>query len=108
MEITIEELKKGDEILVLGQAPKYIKILEEPKLGTVKKYFREPGYKTVRCRINIKEIIVTRNRWNTTARQYIPTPLKEKTYILDSPEETDKVIRIDLNYKRLWLVKREI
>lgn len=113
MEIKVKDLLKGDEIIILGQSPKYVKVLEDPKDFTgTKKWNPNPGtvlQQTVRCHINVKVMTVIRNRWDYKTKTYIPTPQQEKTHILETPIEGEGIIKkIDLNYHRLWLVKREI
>jgi len=113
MEIKVEDIIKGDEIIILGQSPKYIKVLETPKVyvGT-KKWNLRPGdtlYQTIRCHINVQILTVMRNRWMYQSKSYVPTPYQEKTYVLETPKEGEGIIKkLDLNYHRLWLVKREL
>lgn len=112
MEIKVADLLKGDEILILGQASKYVKILEDIKEKGPAKYHHTPGYilqHNVRCHINVQVLTVMRSRWDYKTKTYIPTPQQLKTYVLETPKEGEGIIKkLDLNYHRLWLVKREI
>jgi len=112
MEIKVVDLEKGDEILILGQSPKYVKILETPKHYTgTKKWKQNPNdilCETVRCHINVDILPITRNRWDWKTKSYIPKIEQIKTHILETPVEGKGLIKkIDLNYHRLWLVKKE-
>ena len=109
MEIRVEDLQKGDEIIMLGQSPKYVKLLEEPKeKGPCKWRVNKMLQHTIRCQINVKVSSVTRNRWDYQSRTYKPQVCMEKEHILDTPIQGQGIIKkVDLNSHRLWLVKRE-
>lgn len=103
MQIKIEDLQVGDEILFPANGSKMIraKVLEEPQLSSVQpNWFSYRGlkrYKTVKCAIHLEEKeIVFSPRYTK----------KIKTYHLDGEYNTKK--RIDLSGKEsIWLLKRD-
>lgn len=108
MEVKIEDLEIGDEIIILGQVSKYVKILETPQVGIPFAWNNTIRFKNVRCRMKLKLTPITRNRWDPVNRVYGPKLEYDKTYILESPEDTDETKKVDLNWKRLWLVKKKL
>jgi len=82
MRVTIENLKKGDEVLVNGHNFRYLKLLREPKKRTKPNiYHGINGYKTIKC-----------------LEQYEP---------LGGSPKFNKEIYYDFNCGHIWLVKRE-
>ena len=110
MEIKVEDLSKGDEVIMLGQSPKYVKILEDPKeKGPCKWRTNKILQHTIRCHINVRVSPITRSRWDYASRTYKPTVFMEKEHVLDTPIQGEGIIKkVDLNNNRLWLVKREL
>lgn len=110
MEIKVENLLKGDEVIILGQSPKYVKLLEDPKeKGPCKWRANKILQHTIRCHINVDIVEVTVSRWDYKSRTHKPMIVLQKTHILETPIEGGGIIKkIDLNDHRLWLVKREM
>jgi len=108
-EITIEELQPGDEILTLTQQGKYLKVLETPRRSKVP-YTWRPGsdrYISVRCKVNITCIPKQGTRYDRVTKSYVTYTYDDKEYNIKAPEENSPVEKVDLNFKKLWLVKRE-
>lgn len=94
-EIQIEDLIVGDEILISSNG-KFIrgKVMVRPA-----KRKDSDSYKAVKCEIGVITKVKTSMYSGTTYTW------KYKTYIIDGSEyNTTKFI--DLNYKQLWLIKR--
>lgn len=87
-EITIEELQKGDEVIIHGSGClRYVKLLQP-----------------------FKDVIKT----NTWGRKYYPSikcSWKQQKSWKDRPKlngkDHDKTGYIDFNHRNIWLVKRE-
>lgn len=107
MIVNIEDLEVGDEILIgSGMALKWLKILRKPMLGK-KKHYRTSAllYKSVYCSGNITEqpysrswtdsIGLTHTR-NWTLKEWMPTG-----------EDHNVQKYINLNYRTIWLIKKE-
>lgn len=103
MQIKIEDLKVGDEILFPTNGSKMIraKVLEEPQLSSTQStWFSHRGlkkYKSIKCAIHCEEKeIVFSQRWRKTL----------KIYHLDGEYNAKK--KIDLSGKEnIWLLKRD-
>ena len=110
MEIKVEDLVKGDEVIILGQSPKYVKLLEDPKeKGPCKWRVNTILQHTIRCHINVNVSPVTRSKWHYQSRTYKPMICMEKIHLLETPVKGQGIIKkIDLNNHRLWLVRREL
>lgn len=111
MEIKVEEIRQGDEIIILGAAPKYVKVLEDAVLDPVKTTsYKRNVCKTLKCHINEERKQVMVNRWvhDPVQNKYVsrPTPTFKRTYGLDTPTSEHPKKRINLNHHRLWLVNR--
>lgn len=109
-EITIEELEIGDEIITLTQQPKYLKVLEIPRKSKVGWSWR-PGidrYISVRCKVNLTKTSRQTTKYDRKAHGYFPTIVYDKNYNIKAPEEDSPIEKFDLNWKKIWLVKREI
>jgi hypothetical protein len=108
-EITIEELQIGDEILILSQQPKYLKVVELPRKSKVGWQWR-PGidrYIAVKCRVNVNVVPRQSTKWCSVAKASIPHTYNVKNYNIKAPEEDSPIEKFDLNWKQIWLVKRE-
>jgi hypothetical protein len=108
-EITIEELHPGDEILTLTQQPKYLKVLEVPRKSKVP-YTWITGidrYIAVKCRVNVNVVPIQRTKWCYKTKASIPYTYYNKDYNIKAPEEDSPIEKFDLNFKQIWLVKRE-
>jgi hypothetical protein len=105
--IKIEDLEIGDEILTLTQQPKYLKVMEVPRKSKVAYKWR-PGvdrYINVKCKVNVDITQRQGTKWRNG--QTIPYTYKIKSYKIEAPEEDSPVEKFDLNFKQIWLVKRE-
>jgi hypothetical protein len=109
-EITIEELQPGDEILTLTQQGKYLKVLETPRKSKVPYTWRTgvDRYVSVRCKVNITCTPKQGTKYDRKTGKYIPYTYEVKEYNIMAPEDNSPVEKFDLNFKKLWLVKREI
>ena len=108
-EITIEELEIGDEILTLTQQPKYLKVLETPRKSKVGWSWR-PGidrYIAVRCKVNMTSVAKQSTKYDYKTKTSIPYTYFDKNYNIKAPEEDSPIEKFNLNWKTIWLVKRE-
>ena len=108
--INIEELEIGDEILTLTQQPKYLKLVEVPrKSKTVHRW--QPlvdRYISVKCRVNVDITQRQGTKWDSVLRKSVPYTYDMKSYKIEAPEQDSPIEKFDLNFKQIWLVKREI
>lgn len=107
--IKIEDLEIGDEILTLTQQPKYLKVVEVPRRSKVP-YQWKPAvdrYINVKCKVNVDITQKQATRWDSVLRQSVPYSYDIKKYKIEAPEEDSPVEKFDLNFKEIWLVKRE-
>ena len=107
--IKIEDLEIGDEILTLTQQPKYLKVVEVPrKSKTIFKWRPlEDRYINVKCKVNVDITQRQGQKWDNVLRQSVPYSYDIKKYKIEAPEEDSPVEKFDLNFKEIWLVKRE-
>lgn len=108
-EITIEELQPGDEILTLTQQPKYLKVLEVPRKSKVPYTWRTgiDRYIAVKCRVNVDLTSRQANRYDYKTNSFVMKTVYDKNYNIKAPEEDSPIEKFDLNFKQMWLVKRE-
>ena len=108
-EITIEELQPGDEILTLTQQPKYLKVLETPRKSKVGWQWRtgRDRYIAVKCRVNVDITAKQSTKYCYKTKSTIPYTYHDKNYNIKAPEEDSPIEKFDLNFKQIWLVKRE-
>jgi hypothetical protein len=105
MEIKIEDLKIGDEILLCGQNTKYLKVLELPRLDESKSWTPTvPRYKAIKCQSNVESVPYNSYDWSSGSR----TPIIKyaKKYKLEPPYDTSPVARFDMNGNKIWLIHR--
>jgi len=96
MKVTVDQLEEGDEIILSGCDLYYAKVVRKPLLRKgVTKHWRtgNPIYKAVKLMIGREE--------HTS-----PSGYKYTTIVCDPTNLNSSVFR-DLNYKEIWLVKRE-
>lgn len=107
--IKIEDLEIGDEILTLTQQPKYLKVMEVPrKSKTIFKWRPlEDRYISVKCKVNVDITQRQATKYDYILKQSVPYSYDVKKYKLEAPEEDSPVEKFDLNFKEIWLVKRE-
>lgn len=88
-EITIEELEKGDEVIIHGNGYiRYVKLLRPLKKANKPNYRGDIPYSSVKCSF-----------------VHIPYSWDKKGTL--TGEGHNKEGYIDFNYKNIWLVKRE-
>ena len=108
-EITIEELQIGDEILTLTQQPKYLKVLELPRKSKVPYKWRQgiDRYIAVKCRVNVDITSRQGTKYCYKTKGTVPYTYYNKDYNIKAPTEDNTIEKFDLNFKQIWLVKRE-
>jgi hypothetical protein len=102
--IEIENLQVGDEIIISCQSFfKYLKVLTPPVLGNKKAYrTNKPLYKNVRCTTRQEEVVA----YSYTNGQGQVINRMDKKWIV-TPKDHNIRISQDLNFRQIWLVKRE-
>jgi len=101
--IEIQDLEVGDEIMISCQAHfKYLRVVRAPRLSKIKVHWstKQPMYENVRCTTR-QELVTTTNTWNGTS--YTRTHKEWKV----TPEDHNLTTSVDLNYRQIWLVRRE-
>lgn len=104
--IKIEDLQIGDEILTLTQQPKYLNVMEVPRKSKTG-YTWRPGvdrYISVRCKVNVDITQRQGTKWKDG--KIFPYTYDIKRYKIEAPEEDSPIEKFDLNFKEIWLVKR--
>ena len=108
--INIEDLQIGDEILTLTQQAKYLKVMEIPRKSKVP-YKWGPittdRYIAVKCKVNVDVTQKQGQTWDSILRQSVTYTYDVKKYKIKAPEENSPIEKFDLNFKEIWLVKRE-
>ena len=107
--INIEDLEIGDEILTLTQQGKYLKVMEVPRRSKTV-YQWQPlvdRYINVKCKVNVGITQINSTRYDYVLQQSVPYSYDIKKYKIEAPEEDSPIEKFDLNFKELWLVKRE-
>ena len=64
-------------------------------------------YINVKCKVNVAITQISSNRYDYVLRQSVPYSYDVKKYKIEPPEEYSPVEKFDLNFKEIWLVKRE-
>jgi len=103
--IEIQDLQVGDEIMISCQSYfKYLRVLTPPTLSKTRVHWhtKQPMYGNIRCTTRQEQVV----RYSYTDRNGNTVNRVEKTWI---PSAEDHNIRVsqDLNYRQIWLVKRE-
>ena len=89
MKVEVKDLKIGDEVILpAGRGFRFLKVLKEPEPRSV-----GSTYKSVRCSANIE---IHSNNYTYTWKEW------HKTF-----EGHNTRISVDMNYKDVWLVKRD-
>ena len=89
-EITIDELQKGDEVIIHGNGGiQYVKILRPMKLAKNTNYRGDTYYSRVKCSFKEHDV----RSWDRIGTLTGEGHTKEKY--------------VDFNYRNIWLVKRE-
>ncbi len=106
MEITIDKLEPGDEIITCsGSKLFYLCVKEYPRLSKtrIQWHTKNPLYVAIKCSLHIDKKIKSWQNWQGGVSQY-----ETKDYLLSSPEMHNTTKRFDLNDKKIWLVKNII
>jgi hypothetical protein len=106
--INIEDLQIGDEILTLTQQPKYLRVMEIPRKSKVP-YTWGPiteRYIAVKCKVNVDVTQRQGQTWDNVLKKGVPYTYDVKKYKIEAPKEDSPVEKFDLNFKEIWLVKR--
>lgn len=96
MNVKVEDLKEGDEIIVSANSDlKYLRLLRNPQVrkGATHWHTGGPVYKSVKC--SLRRDLITSSRGYSWKR------------IICTPEEHNDTIYQDLNGRAIWLVKRK-
>lgn len=103
MLIEIKDLIIGDEIIVSSNSQlKYLRVLRLPSISKViNRWGNSPLYKSVKCSARQEEV-----NYNYTGKSGNTRSWKRKQYIC-TPEEHNIEIYQNLNWKSIWLIKRE-
>ena len=107
MIIETEQLQVGDEILVLSQQPRYLKIIEPLRESKAKGWNNKKRFIAVKCLVNVTITPMNSSRWDYKTQSSVPYTYNNKVYELTPPDNNSIIEKFDLNYKQLWLVKRE-
>ena len=100
MEIKIEDLRQGDEVLIgSSMGLKKVKILRPLKMSKKKNWRGHDHYSKVMCAMN--ESI---NTFQIPGRSYNYT---EKITSLADDVDYNVQRYVDFNYRNIWLLKRE-
>lgn len=107
--INIEDIEIGDEILTLTQQSKYLKVMELPRKSKVPYAWRTDvdRYVAVKCKVNLTLVQKYGYKWDGTLKKSINCQYDDKVYNMEAPREDSPVEKFDLNFKPIWLVKRE-
>ena len=98
MLITVKDLKVGDEILIpCHSSLRYLRVLREPRL----KRKSQNQYRAVYCSASVVETPHTHTWANGTTKTWTVKAYK------CSAEGHNKEMYQNLNYKTIWLIKRE-
>ena len=103
MEIKIEDLEEGDEILIACQSHmKYLRIVRKPALGKSLHWkTQQPLYKAVKVSSNQTVNVVNYIGWNS-----VPYTRTEKKWLL-IPENHNIEFFQNLSDKTIWLIKHK-
>ena len=103
MEIDVTQLQMGDEFLYSVQGTiaraKVIRPVVPKKVQPTYRINNKVYYKSVKCKVAIKETSYTTN-WNNRQRTFT-----KKEYCASDNYTVEKFI--DLNHRNIWLIKRE-
>ena len=101
------ELRIGDEIITnAGSELRYYRIMEVPRISKVSPYKwgdKRARYIAVRCQTAVELKSASGiHAWNNK-----PFTRNWKEFTFKVPSKDDKIIKIDLNYKNIVIIKRE-
>ena len=105
MEILLEDVRKGDELLIsINSKLMYIRVLENPRLSKKRKDWRTDDfmYINVKCSLNVEnKSFQYTPRWGGG----LPRTYQYAWYNL-TPNDHNTTKKINLNGRQLWLVKK--
>ena len=103
--IEIQDLQVGDEIMISCQSYfKYLKVLTPPTMSKTKVHWntKQPMHSNFKCTTR-QDLVAGRSYVD---RYGVVHTRMDKKWI-PSPEDHNIRISQDLNYRQIWLVKRE-
>lgn len=98
-------LQPGDEIVTnAGSELRYYKVEEVPRVSTKKTWYDgRTRYIAVKCKAVMTQKTTSHvNNWN--GKTYTNT---YKIYKFEVPDEDDATVKVDLNFKQMYIVNRE-
>lgn len=107
--IEIQDLQVGDEIITLSQQSKYLRVMEIPRKSKVGWSWKigVDRFIAVKCQVNVDVATKQGTKWNYKTKTHEPYTYEVKTYNIKAPEENSPIEKFDLNFKDIWLVKRQ-
>lgn len=99
------DLQIGDEIVTnAGSEMRYYLVEEVPRVSTKKTWFDgRTRYIAVKCRAAMTQKTTSHvNKWN--GKTYTNT---YKTYEFKVPDDNDVTVKVDLNFKQMYIVNRD-
>jgi hypothetical protein len=100
------DLKLGDEIVTgSGSEMRYYRVMEVPRESKLSPYTwgdKRKRYIAVKVQASIKEIV---NNWTNWKGD--PQTTTYKTFKFEEPSADDLVVKQDLNYKNMVIIKRK-
>jgi len=103
--IEVQDLQVGDEIMISCQSHfKYLRVLTPPTMSKTKTNWqtKKPLYANFRCTTRQEEVL----KYSYTNSQGQVINRMDKEWI-PTPEDHNLRVSQDLNYRQIWLVKRE-
>ena len=95
----VADLEINDEIVSTSSSSmRYYKVLEKPRLSKKKFYNGSARYIAVKC----KTAMTIKTTTSPTGYVY-----NWKEYEFRVPEETDPIVKVDLNFKEILILNRE-
>jgi hypothetical protein len=106
MRATVEDLRKGDVVLIsTGQGIFDVKLLRQPQLAKVGKkttWGGKPRWTSVLCAMRIDTITQHYTNYNGKVHTYV---MKRK--VLSNGRDYNEEKRVDFSEKECWIIKRE-
>ena len=97
-----KDLNIGDVIITnSGSELRCYKVEEVPRVSKKKWYNNRTRYIAVKCRAVVKTLTKSGNYHNGT-----PWTRTWKEYDFKVPDENDNVVKIDLNFKNMYIINR--
>ncbi len=103
MEITVDQIEIGDEILIGYQGNiRLVKVLRKPKLSKKPDWRNRTVYSKTKCIMYYKQVTYTYN----TSQGRTHTYIKEVSDL--SKLNNNREILVDFNHRSLYLIHREL